>query len=108
MSTTKTTVEIPDYLTVRELAELMDISPINVIKELMKSGIMANISQEIDFDTAAIVAEELGFEPTAKAPEISEEEEAALANLPKWRTIIAQEADRDLKPRAPSLPCLVT
>ena len=102
----KTSIEIPDYLTVRDLATLMDISPINVIKELMKSGIMANINQEIDYDTAAIVAEELGFEPSAKAPEISEEEEAALANLPKWRTIVAQEAERDLHVRPPVVTML--
>ncbi|MCP4542556.1 MAG: translation initiation factor IF-2 [Chloroflexi bacterium] len=59
----KKIVEIPDFLTVRRLAELTDVSPIDVIKELMKAGVMANINQQIDFDTAAIVAEEMGFEP---------------------------------------------
>ena len=40
----------------------MEVSPIDVIKELMSNGIMANINQDIDFDTAAIVAGEMGFE----------------------------------------------
>ena len=58
----KQELTIPDFITVRSLAELMEVSPINVIKELMSNGIMANINQEIDFDTAAIVAGEMGFD----------------------------------------------
>ena len=45
-------IEIPNYITVRELASLMDVSPINVLKVLMSSGIMVTINQEIDFDTS--------------------------------------------------------
>ena len=52
------TVTIPDFLTVRDLAELIESSPIEVIKELMANGIMASITQQIDFETAAIVAAE--------------------------------------------------
>ncbi|MGD2105411.1 MAG: translation initiation factor IF-2 N-terminal domain-containing protein, partial [Anaerolineae bacterium] len=51
------TVEIPEFLTVRQLAQLLDVSPIDVIKELMSAGVMANINQEIDYETAAIVAQ---------------------------------------------------
>ncbi len=40
---------------------MLEVSPIDVIKELMNNGIMATINQQIDFDTAAIVAEEWGF-----------------------------------------------
>ena len=57
------TVTIPDFLTVRDLAELIESSPIEVIKELMANGIMASITQQIDFETAAIVAAEMGFDP---------------------------------------------
>ena len=62
MAETKTIIEVPAFLTVRDLANLMGVSPINVIKELMSNGIMANINQQIDFETAAIVAEEMGFD----------------------------------------------
>jgi len=41
MTETKTVIEIPDFLTVRELADVMEASPIDVIKELMNNGIMA-------------------------------------------------------------------
>jgi translation initiation factor IF-2 len=55
-------IELPDSITVRELAERIESSPIDVIKQLMANGVMANINQQIDFDTAAIVVEEFGFE----------------------------------------------
>ncbi|MEX2236352.1 MAG: translation initiation factor IF-2 [Dehalococcoidia bacterium] len=66
---------IPDNITVKELADLMGVTPVEVIKELIKNGVMATINQLIDYDTAAIVASELGFE-TAEAggaPEVAEE-----------------------------------
>ena len=64
------TLVIPETITIRDLATLMHRTPIDIIKELMKNGVMANINQQIDFDTAAIIAEEMGFtvEPE-KAPE---------------------------------------
>jgi len=65
-----TLIEIPESLTVRELATRIEASPIDVIKQLMANGVMANINQQIDFDTAAIVIAEFGFEAQPlKAPE---------------------------------------
>ncbi|HIQ05969.1 MAG TPA: translation initiation factor IF-2, partial [Anaerolineae bacterium] len=57
-----TSVEIPEAITVRDLATKMRRSPIEIIKVLMNYGIMAPITQVIDFDTASIVGEELGVE----------------------------------------------
>jgi len=64
------TLVLPESITIRDLATLMHRTPIDIIKELMKNGVMANINQQIDYDTAAIIAEEMGFtvEPE-KAPE---------------------------------------
>ncbi len=98
---TKNRIEIPDFITVRELANEMDVSPIDVIKELMSNGIMANINQQIDFDTAAIVAEEFGFEATSPA---SEEVEEEAVERPIWRQILAEESEADLEPR----PAVIT
>lgn len=56
------TVEFPPALSVRQLSDLIDISPVDIIKRLMKSGIMANINQVIDFKTAATVAIDFGYE----------------------------------------------
>ena len=54
------TVKIPDEITVGELASRMKKTASEVIKLLMKNGIMAGINQTIDFDTAEFVATELG------------------------------------------------
>ena len=53
-------VSIPDEINVGEFAQRMKRTAADVIKELIKLGVMASISQTIDFDTAAIVAEEMG------------------------------------------------
>jgi len=66
-------VELPPILTVKELGELLGVSAVEIIKALMKSGVMANINQQIDYDTAAIVASDLGFETTEAAPPVEEQ-----------------------------------
>jgi translation initiation factor IF-2 len=55
-------VTLPPVLSVSELAERLETSGIEVIRELMKLGIMANLNQQVDYSTAAQVAEELGWE----------------------------------------------
>ncbi len=54
--------EVPETLTVGEFAEILDISATEIIKTLMMAGTMAAINQQIDFDTASLVADELGYE----------------------------------------------
>ncbi|HSG15759.1 MAG TPA: translation initiation factor IF-2 [Anaerolineae bacterium] len=102
MAETKTLIEVPDFLTVRELADIMEASPIEVIKQLMNNGIMANINQQIDFDTAAIVAEEMGYEAMPIVVEPEEEEE--ITDRPAWRLILADEEEGDLSSR----PAVIT
>ena len=58
----KPTVEFPPALSVRELSELLKVSTVDIIKRLIRTGIMANINQVIDFKTASAVAADLGFE----------------------------------------------
>ena len=53
-------VRIPDVITVSELATRLKVTATEVIKKLMMLGVMATINEEIDFDTASLVAEELG------------------------------------------------
>ena len=53
---------LPDTLSVHELANLMEEDPIDVIKELIRQGVMANINQVIDFDIASKVTQAYGFE----------------------------------------------
>lgn len=99
-ATPNTAVEIPAALTVKELADLLAVTPVEVIKRLMTNGVMASMNQSIDFDTAAIVAVELGFDPEAVAaadvtnlPEVADEGEepddpASLVTRPPVVTIL--------------------
>ena len=57
---TPVTVQIPDEISVSELASRMKKTGAEVVKCLMKNGVMASLSQIIDYDTAAIIAEEMG------------------------------------------------
>ena len=61
-------IELPNTITVRDLAQRMESSPIQIIKILMSNGVMANINQQIDYDTAAVVASELGYEASLETP----------------------------------------
>jgi len=99
------TIEVPQIITVRDLAKLMSVSPIEIIKELMNNGIMANINQQIDFDTVTIIGEEMGFEvvqPTAPEPEVVEEEK----ELPLHKRLIADEDPANLQLRPPVVTVL--
>ncbi len=54
-------VAIPKILTTRELADLLGLPVTTVIGELFKNGVMASINERIDFETASIIAQDLGF-----------------------------------------------
>ncbi len=97
-------IEIPEFITVRELANNLQVSPIDVIKELMNNGIMANINQQLDFDTAAIIAEEFGFEARPPIEEIVEQEQEEELTL--MARILAEEKPQDLAPRPPVVTLL--
>ena len=70
----------------------------------MANGVMANINQLVDFDTAAIVASELGFEATLEVEQ--EESEAETGEIPFWRQIIASENPAKLVTRPPVVTIL--
>ena len=101
-------VLVPDYLTVRELADLIESSPIDVMKRLISNGIMASISQQIDFDTAAIVIEEMGFTAhSATAVAAAEEEEKRAEQREEQRGVMYEgEAADSLVMRPPVITIL--
>jgi len=68
-----TSITIPESITVKDLAEALKKTSTEVIKKLMSYGVMATLNQEVDFDTATIVAEEFGVK-TEKAVVVSEED----------------------------------
>ena len=83
-------VQIPDEITVGELASRLKQTASNVIKKLMGLGVMASVSQVVDFDTAAIVAEEFGAKVEKEVHvtieerlfEVEEDNEADLVERP--------------------------
>ena len=62
-------IEVPEVISVGELAELTGKGPAAVVGELMKNGVMATVNEQIDFDTAQIIGAELGFEVVPKPAE---------------------------------------
>jgi translation initiation factor IF-2 len=92
-------VKLPRTITVRELGELLNSTPVDVIKELMKRGVMAAINQSVEYEMAASVAQELGFQP--------QPEEAASAAGRGAVAVAEEEAageEENLQPR----PAVVT
>ena len=108
MAEEKQVILVPDYLTVREVAELIEESPIEVMKRLIANGIMASINQQIDYDTAAIVIEEMGFEAqSASAAQAAEEEkQRAESSTQVWRKLYVDEEPDNLDVRPPIITIL--
>jgi len=110
-------IQIPPMISVRELSDAMGVSPIDLIKTLMANGIMANINQTIDFETAAIVAEDMGYELALEGalaePEPEEAEavaepeavaEVEAEAVPRWHAFI--EPGEPVEPRPPIVTVL--
>lgn len=97
-------VKIPNPVTVKKFAEILDLSVPAVITELMRNGIMATINEEIDFDTASIIAQDLGFE----SEEDLEVGDGEAITLEKLIDICKkeQESKEVLSPRAPIVTIL--
>ena len=103
MSSNGTKVELPVSIVVRDLAQKIEKSPIDLIKKLMTNGVMATINQSVDFDTAAIVVAEYGFEAV---PEVVDEVVVETGEVPLWRRLISGEDEAKLKPRPPVVTIL--
>lgn len=108
MAQEKQAILVPDYITVRALAELIKASPIDVMKRLIANGVMATINQQIDFDTAAIVIEELGFEASSEsAVQAEEAERTRVENSTQVVSkLIQNERAEDLTTRPPVVTIL--
>jgi len=89
-ATPSKSVSLPSQITVRELAELLGATPIDIIKDLMKRGVMAAINQAVEYKIAAAVAAGMGFQARPL-----EEPEAVVERA------VEEEAGENLKPRPP-------
>ena len=100
-------IELPASITVKDLADTLGVNPADVIRELIKSGIFANINQGIDRETASLVAEGLGFEiaETVAVPVIpgtdGQGAESAPVSAATKKQLFEEDDESLLQPRAP-------
>ncbi len=88
-------VELPPIMTVREFSEATGIGAAEILKALMKGGVIANINQQVDYETAAVIASDFGIETKEFVPE-------KLANVVEnISDALAQEKSKDLRLRPP-------
>ena len=89
-------VKLPSFIKVKDFADILKQPVTNVIKTLIQNGVMATINEEIDFETASIVAQDLGFEVETEAD--TSQKEFGLGFL---QEVLKAEKEEDLKPRPP-------
>jgi len=96
----KMEIKIPEVVVVKDLAEKLSLPVTKVIAELMKNGIMSSLNERIDFETASIIGEDLGF----KISKLNAEETAAQAQIVqdvKLKEILNNESQNNLVSRPP-------
>ena len=93
-------IKIPEVIIVRELAGLMNLPVTRVIQELMRNGILAAQNERLDFETAGIIAEELGFKAEPESGESHQAEENPEAE-DRLKKAIAEDAQSDRVTRPP-------
>ena len=102
-----TSIVISEFITVRDLSKQMQCSPIEVMKILMSYGIMAPITQTIDFDTAAVVGEELGIGVRLEEPpELEEPEKPEASKTLRQQLMEAETSEEKLQSRPPVVTVL--
>ncbi len=107
-------ITVGEYITVRDLAVLMERSPIDLIKILMQYGIMAPITHNLDHDTAVILGEELGVKvqwPVGQEREEVVVEEVEPESVPRAKRsliqrVVQESSDEALVPRPPVVAVL--
>jgi len=97
-------IVLPSSVTVKKLSEILALPVATVITELMKNNILATINEEIDFDTASIIASDLGFE----SEPAEEEAEAGRLTVEGLNKILNEEksSGKNLSSRPPIVTIL--
>ena len=90
-------VELPEQVLVQDLVNRLNLSEIDVVKQLIRNGVMANLTQVIDFETAALVVSDFGYQPS-HAPEPAAEDLSA--------HVVLDEEEGELEERPPVVTIL--
>jgi translation initiation factor IF-2 len=91
-------VELPHNVSVRQLSEILNVNVVDVIKQLMRSGIMANINQVIDFEVAERVVAAYGYKAQLKV-QTTRKSASVISEIKKQQQLLTAEGN--LKPRPP-------
>ncbi len=92
-------ISLPPSITIRELADKLQRPVTDIIRELMKGGILASINERIDFDTAAVTAEDLGYQAIKESD--TQKEETVSNALDSLKESVLNEDEASLQPRPP-------
>jgi translation initiation factor IF-2 len=89
-------IELPPSISVKDLADLLHISSIEVVKQLMRNGVMVNVNQVINFEVASSVAVGFGYEVKAQA-----KQKIVASAAGRIKKQVKEEKGSDLLPRPP-------
>ncbi len=93
-------VELPNTISVRQLAEHLGLGTIDVLKRLMRRGVMANINQVVQYDVASQVVQGLGYEPRLLKPKVATGVTTVVGEIKKRQSLQTEEL-ANLKSRPP-------
>ena len=96
----KKKVLLPAVIVVRDLAGKLNLPVTKVIQQLMKAGILASQNERLDFETSAIIAEELGFAATLEESK-SEDAIETVQAMDRVHEVMLAEKEENMKPRPP-------
>jgi len=91
---------IPKIITVHDLAEKLNLPVTKVIQQLIKNGVLATINDNLDFEIAAIISEQLGFKIEKQEEEEIKKEKAEITKK-RLEELLKEEKKKLLKPRSP-------
>src|SRR3989344_1306218 len=91
------TIDLPSIIRVQDLAKKLELPIGNILATLLKNGVLANLNDDLDYDTAAIIAEELGYKTTESVGELEKD----VLTPEKLNEILKKEDPSKQTPRPP-------
>lgn len=91
------TIDLPSIIRVQDLAKKLELPIGNILATLLKNGVLATLNDDLDYDTAAIIAEELGYKTTESIGELEKD----VLTPEKLNEILKKEDPSKQKPRPP-------
>lgn len=91
-------LEVPDPVTTKQFAELLGKPVTDLISILMRNGVMATINENLDFDTATIIAEDMGYKTQRVAAKV---DDRAVEREEQLKTALSLDTEKKLQPRPP-------